>query len=288
MSNSKYASGAAGVRRWGVCLAVSSTFLGIAGLSGESAKAALPVAILAAGSPAQAGFGTIKGRLIWGGAGVPQTRVLQDVGKAPKDPEVCAKEKPILSGELVVDPKTKGIQNGFAFLVKPGGANPEAVAGLVKKAVNVVIDQKNCEFVPYSTAIHQDQVLKFTSSDPVNHNVHTASFQNLGINQMVPPGGALDQKFVAERRPIPLTCDIHPWMKGFIMVFDHPFFAVTGADGSFEIQGVPAGAQNFVLWQETVGYVTPGLLRGMPVKVGAGQVTDVGDIKLVPKSAATQ
>ncbi len=288
MSNSEYASGAAGVRRWGVCLAVSSAFLGIAGLSGESAKAALPVATLAAGAPAQAGFGTIKGRLVWGGAGVPQPKVLQDVGKATKDPEVCAKEKAILSGELVVDPKTKGIQNGFAYLVKPNGANPEAVAGLAKKAAKVAIDQKNCAFIPYSTAIHQDQVLQFKSSDPVNHNVHTASFQNIGINQMVPPGGALEQKFVAERRPIPLTCDIHPWMKGYIMVFDHPFFAVTEADGSFEIQGVPAGTQNFVVWQETVGFATTGLARGMPVKVAAGGVTDVGDIKLVPKSVAAQ
>ena len=288
MSNSKNASGAAGVRRWGVCLAVSSAFLGIAGLSGESAKAALPVATLAAGSPAQAGFGTIKGRLVWGGAGVPQPKVLQDVGKATKDPEVCAKEKAILSRELVVDPKTKGIQNGFAYLVKPSGTNPEAVAGLVKKAAKVVIDQKNCEFIPYSTAVHQDQVLEFKSSDPVNHNVHTAAFTNAPLNQMLPPGGALDQKFVAERRPIPLTCDIHPWMKGYIMVFDHPFFAVTGADGSFEIQGVPAGTQNLVVWQETVGYVTPGLARGMPVKVGAGQVTDVGEIKLVPKNVAAQ
>ena len=287
MSNSKNASGAAGVRRWGVCLAVSSAFLGIAGLTDDPAKAAPPVATLAASSPAQAGYGTIKGRLIWGGTGIPQPKVLQEVGKATKNPEVCAKEKAILSRELIVDPKTKGIRNGFAYLVKPSGKNPDAVAGLVKKAAKVVIDQQNCEFIPYSTAVHQDQTLEFKSSDPTNHNVHTASFTNASLNQMLAPGKALDQKFVAERRPISLKCDIHPWMQGYIMVFDHPFFAVTGADGSFEIQGVPAGAQNLVVWQES-GYVTPGLARGMPVKVAAGQVTDVGDIKLVPKNAATQ
>ena len=108
------------------------------------------------------------------------------------------------------------------------------------------------------------------------------------MNQMLPPGGALDQKFVAERRPIPLTCDIHPWMKGYIMVFDHPFFAVTGRRWLVRDPGRPGGSQNLVVWQETVGYVTPGLARGMPVKVGAGQVTDVGEIKLVPKAAAGQ
>jgi len=288
VSNSKKTSGAAGVRRWGVCLEVSLALLGIAGLWGGPAEAALPVATLAAGAPAQAGFGTIKGRLVWGGTGLPQPKVLQEVGKATKDPEVCAKDKPILSQELVVDPKTKGIQHGFAYLVRPSGDNPEAVAGLVKKEAKVVIDQENCQFVPYSTAIHEGQVLTFKSSDPVNHNVHTASFTNAPLNVLLPQNGALDKKFVAERRPIPLTCDIHPWMKGYIMVFDHPFFAVTGADGSFEIQGIPAGIQNFVVWPETVGYATQGLARGMPVKVGAGQVTDVGEIKLIPKNAAGQ
>ena len=67
------------------------------------------------------------------------------------------------------------------------------------------------------------------------------------------------------------------------MVFDHPFFATTDKDGSFEIKGVPAGTQNLVLWQETVGYATPGAGRGMPVEVKAGEVTDVGEVKLVPK-----
>src|SRR5262249_41922444 len=96
------------------------------------------------------------------------------------------------------------------------------------------------------------------------------------------PNGELKKKLVAEKRPIPLACDIHPWMKGHIMVFDHPFFAVTGPDGSFEIRGVPAGEQNLVVWQSNVGFVTPGLLKGMPVKVEAGKVRDVGAIKLDP------
>ena len=66
------------------------------------------------------------------------------------------------------------------------------------------------------------------------------------------------------------------------MVFDHPFFAVTKDDGSFEITGVPAGMQNLVVWQEKVGYVTEGAARGKPVKVEAGKVTDVGEIKIDP------
>ena len=69
-------------------------------------------------------------------------------------------------------------------------------------------------------------------------------------------------KLVAERRPIAVACDIHSWMKAWIMVFDHPFFAVTGPDGSFEIKGVPAGEQHLVVWQEKVGYVNRKRPRG--------------------------
>ncbi|MBV8267403.1 MAG: hypothetical protein JO252_13830, partial [Planctomycetaceae bacterium] len=65
----------------------------------------------------------------------------------------------------------------------------------------------------------------------------------------------------------------------------HPFFAVTGEDGSFEITGVPAGTQNLVLWQEKVGYVTQRAGRGIPVEVAANQVTNVGDIPINPAKA---
>ena len=88
---------------------------------------------------------------------------------------------------------------------------------------------------------------------------------------MSPPGGQLELKLVAERLPIKLNCDIHPWMKCYVMVFDHPFFATTAKDGSFEIKGVPAGTQNLVLWQENVGYANPGAGRGMPVDREGGR-----------------
>ena len=185
-----------------------------------------------------------------------------------------------MSRELVVDPATKGVRYAFAYLAEAQGANPDAVKALVAKTPVVEIDQKNCEFEPYVTAMNQEQSLVLKSSDPANHNVRFSAFVNAPFNQILPPNGQVSVKLVAERRPIPLACDIHPWMKGYIMVFDHPFFAITGADGSFEIQGVPAGEQKLVVWQETKGYVTEGKAAGMPVTVKAGGVTDVGDIKM--------
>jgi len=232
------------------------------------------------GPAAQNEFGTVKGRLVWGGDDPPPPTNAVEKGQAPRDADVCAKDKPIPARDLVVDPRTKGVAYAFAYIVRPKGSNPEAVQNLVSKAPKVVVDQKNCTFEPYALPMHQDQVLLIKSSDPKNHNVRYQGFNNAGFNQIVGPGGQIETKLVAERFPIKLACDIHPWMKSHVMVFDHPFFTTTAVDGSFEIRGIPAGDQNLIVWQETVGFATPGLSRGMPVKVRAGEVTDVGDIKL--------
>jgi hypothetical protein len=243
--------------------------------------APLPV-LLAAGVVGQGQYGTIKGRLVWGGEEVPKAVNLVEKGQSPRDPEVCAKDGPIPARDLVVDPKSKGVAFGCAYIVRPTGSNPEAVKDLVAKAPKVELDQKNCMFEPYMLPMHQDQILVIKSSDPANHNVRYTGFNNPGFNQIIGAQSQTEVKLAAEPFPLKLTCDIHTWMTGYIMVFDHPFFATTAADGSFELKGVPAGDQNLIVWQETVGYVTSGKRRGMPVKVSPGEVTDVGEIKIDP------
>ncbi len=235
-----------------------------------------------AAPPAQGSFGTIKGRLVWTGATLPNLPLLVKQGDNVKDATVCAATN-LEDRSLDVDPTSKGVAHSFAYLVSPKGTNPSAEKDLLAKQPKVVLDQKNCEFLPYSLAMHQDQLITLKSSDPVGHNVRYSGFSNGSKNIALGPNGSLeDQKFKSERRPLPVNCDIHPWMKGWIMIFDHPFFAVTSEDGSFEITGVPAGTQNLVLWQEKVGYVTAGGSRGLAVTVKAGEVTDVGQIKLDP------
>jgi hypothetical protein len=133
-------------------------------------------------------------------------------------------------------------------------------------------------------AFHQDQKLVIKSSDATNHNVRYSSFAaaNAAFNQILAPKGEIAVSLFADRRPIKVECDIHSWMKAYIMVFDHPFFAVTGDDGSFEIKGVPAGEQHIVLWQEKVGYVNPERLKGKLVSVPAGGTVDVGSVAINP------
>ncbi len=225
-------------------------------------------------------FGTIKGRLVWGGDDLPPPLVLEAAGKASKDPNVCAKNSAILSRELVVDPKTKGVSYGIAYLLRPKGNNPQAVKNLIAQHPTTELDQLNCEFQPYVLPMHQDQTLVIKSSDAINHNVRVSAFTNESTNRTLTPQGKLALKLAAERHPIKMACDIHPWMKSYVMVFDHPFFTTTAADGSFEIEGVPPGPQKLVIWQERAGYATPGLGSGMTVEVTAGQVKHVGEIKL--------
>jgi plastocyanin len=233
---------------------------------------------------AQAGFGTIKGRLVWAGAELPNAPPKVVKGDAAvKNPEVCATDT-IPNEDYVVDPATKGIANGFAYVVNPVGKNAEAERALVNATPDVVIDQKWCRFQPHAVALHKGQNLVFKSSDSVGHNIRYTGFTIGGFNEMLAANGSkLVTMPSAEKNPVEVRCDIHPWMNGYFMVFDHPFFTVTKPDGSFEITGVPAGAQRLIVRQESVGFVTPNARQGMPVDVKAGDVTDVGEIKLTPK-----
>jgi hypothetical protein len=254
-------------------------FAALAGLSAP-ARAGVPPALIASTATAQ-GFGSIKGKLVWGGDKAPDRKVLVEVGKARQNKEVCAASAPVLDNELIVEPATRGIRDAIVYVTRPTGSNPEAVKTLLQKAPTVEIDQKNCQYIPPVALVHQEQKVIFKSSDPVNHNVHYNSF-DASFNTLLAPNGQMEKQLPSERRPVPLTCDIHPWMKSYVMVFNHPFFTLTGEDGSFEIKGVPAGEQKVVIWQGAVGYVNPQRAQGKPVLVPAGGTIDVGTITLDP------
>lgn len=116
------------------------------------------------------------------------------------------------------------------------------------------ITQKGCMYDPHVLALETGQALQVVNADPVTHNIHPVPKDNREWNESQPPGSApIDQSFPHEEIAIPVKCNIHPWMKAYIAVFSHPYFQVTGNDGSFDLKNVPPGTYTLIAWHELYG-----------------------------------
>jgi plastocyanin len=125
-----------------------------------------------------------------------------------------------------------------------------------RKPADVVIDQPCCMFTPRVTIARVGDTIVVNNPAPVAHNFFWTSENNGNVNVVIAP--KLQHRFaaplVAEAPPIQYKCTIHPWMDGYVRIFDHPYSAVTDADGKFEIKDAPAGAYRIVYWHESVGF----------------------------------
>ena len=118
-----------------------------------------------------------------------------------------------------------------------------------------VLDQKGCLYRPHVLALEVGQPIEVKNSDPFMHNVHSLAIDNMTFN--------FAQPNVSEKKIDPFTavetfqikCDVHPWMKAVVRVFDNPYFAVTGENGQFTIdtKGLKDGSYTVAAWQEKYG-----------------------------------
>ena len=119
-----------------------------------------------------------------------------------------------------------------------------------------IFDQKGCLFRPHVLAVDVNQKFKITSSDQTMHNVHPSPAPgsgNAGWNKSLPPGApSIQTSWKAEEIAIPVKCNIHPWMRGWLVVVKGPY-AVSDENGNFKIKNVPAGAYTLTAWQEEYG-----------------------------------
>jgi hypothetical protein len=116
------------------------------------------------------------------------------------------------------------------------------------------MDQKGCWFEPRVLGIQTGQQFEVTNSDPVTHNIHPRAHENREWNQSQAQGAApLERKFMQPEIMIRVKCNIHGWMHAYIGVVDHPYFAVTGRDGTFELKNIPPGEYVLEAWQEELG-----------------------------------
>ena len=128
----------------------------------------------------------------------------------------------------------------------------------------VVLDQKGCRYNPHMLGIMVGQPLKITNTDTADHNIHDMPSNNPPFNEsQSPTDKPVTKKFANPEMMIPVQCNQHPWMRAYINVMSHPYFAVSGPDGSFEIKNLPPGEYTLAAVHEKFGEQT------LKVKVGS-------------------
>lgn len=122
---------------------------------------------------------------------------------------------------------------------------------------SAMIDQKGCMYAPHIQGVMVNQPFVIRNSDPTLHNINCQAKVNQPFNIGMPTINQEETKtFDKPEKMIHFKCDVHPWMGAYVGVLEHPFFAVTGDDGGFELKGLPPGAYTIVAWHEKFGEQT--------------------------------
>lgn len=118
------------------------------------------------------------------------------------------------------------------------------------------LDQNGCHFSPHVQVVPLGSPVAILNPDPIMHNVHTFTFDNRPMNRSQPPGvERIELEFTVPEK-VRVRCDVHDWMSAWLIVAEHPYHVVTGADGSFEIGNVPPGTYSLESWHESLGATT--------------------------------
>ena len=204
--------------------------------------------------------GEIKGRVKFIGKGPKAKRIRMDA-----DPVCAASHKEAARAESFIVDANGNLANVIVYLkgVKYDGKAPSN---------EVIIDQKGCVYSPHVLGVQAGQPVKILNSDATMHNIHGLPKVNKEFNFGMPK--SLKEKsivFDKSEDVFVIKCDVHPWMKSYTQVFDHPYFAVSGTDGSFSIPNVPDGTYEAVAWQERLGDKNK-LTQSVTVKGGIAEL----------------
>lgn len=214
------------------------------------------VVCFAAGGHAHAG--DISGTVLYSGPAAGRAKVPVTI-----DQYICGKEKD--AEDLVLGPK-RGVWNAVVWV-----ENPPAAAKWEKPLPKVEMDQKGCTFVPRMVVVPVGGTVDFLNSDRLLHNLHSKSKENATFNRSQPNGRTIPVTF---NKPeiVAITCDLHSWMRSWVVVAEHPFYAVTDQAGAFRIPNVPPGKYRLQMWQEALGSVSRDVVVGAE---GAAVTLDV-------------
>ena len=190
--------------------------------------------------------GTITGKISYTGA-VPEAKKIDtsaDAACTSKSPNLTTEEWIVKEGKLA---------NTYVY-IKDGTLTDGSKIGdwsFETPTAAVTLDQNGCHYKPHVLGVMVNQPINITNSDPTQHNIHFPQGNNPDWNQSQANGAApLTHKLARSEVMVPVKCNQHPWMKSYVGVLKHPFFAVSSEDGSFTIKGVPPGKYTVVAWHE--------------------------------------
>jgi plastocyanin len=177
----------------------------------------------------------------------------------------CARQhpSPVFAQEVMTDSKGD-LQNVVVFVSEGLGDRT-----FDAPTQPVVVEQKGCMYLPHVLAVRANQPLHVVNDDPTSHNIHPTPANNREWNKAEPPGSSVDEAFAREEIAIPVKCNLHPWMHGYVAVFKHPYFAVTGKDGSFDLSSLPPGTYTIKAWHEKLGMST------QTITIGANETKEI-------------
>jgi len=199
----------------------------------------LGIACLLSGSLSSSAFaetGTLKLRFVYDGDPAKQPNI------APtRDVDFCGKHN-IPDETLIVNPENKGIQNVVVYVyTRRGGSD---VPEVEPKNNTHTLANDQCRFQPHIVIAQTGDKIKITNPDDVGHNANLGFFKNEQQNLMIP---AKQEKVVelleAEPAMMPVECNIHPWMRAYVVVLEHPYVGISDADGNVVIEGLPSGEE---------------------------------------------
>jgi hypothetical protein len=205
-----------------------------------------PYALRAGGPPPNATGATVRGNVRFEGK-VPPGKAISMAA----DPS-CAQQHPapVMAQEVMADAKGD-LQNVIVFVSEGLGDRTYD-----PPSQPAVVEQKGCMYQPHVLAVRANQPLQLVNDDPTSHNIHPQPANNREWNKAEPPGSKIEEAFAREEIAIPVKCNVHPWMRGYIAVFKHPYFAVTGKDGAFDLGNLPPGTYTIKAWHEKLGTST--------------------------------
>ncbi|MCC7008090.1 MAG: carboxypeptidase regulatory-like domain-containing protein [Acidobacteria bacterium] len=189
--------------------------------------------------------GSIAGTIRFEGAPPPREPI-----RMGSDPACAEQAGPSPQSDAVLVSADGGLQNVFVYI--KDGLDPGY--RFETPATPVVLDQQGCRYRPRVLGIRVHQPLELANGDLTFHNVHALPKTNAEFNHgLNTRGDRMTHTFDAPEVMVRFKCDVHGWMAAYMGVMAHPFFAVTGADGSFSLQGVPPGTYTVEAWHERFG-----------------------------------